>query len=200
MNEIEAAKLYRALLLDTLELAKGLDSVHKILAFTPEAAEGKIKKIVGSGYDLRPQKGNDLGEKLRNLFLDLLGAYNKVVALSSDSPTLPLELLNEAFAKLDSYEAVIGPCLDGGYYLIGTRTSKIEELFKDIDWSTEVVLRQTLERAQNIGFSIYRLQIWYDIDTWADVEQLMREIKSSKASSPFFARWTRKFLDHYLAN
>lgn len=200
LSEKAAAKLYKALLLDTLELVKSVDNSHRIIAFSPGATEDSMRKIVGAEFELKAQRGNDLGERLSNLFQDLLGAYSKVVVLGSDSPTLPPEVLQEAFTRLDSCEIVLGPCLDGGYYLVGAKTPQIKEVFKDIAWGTDVVLKQTIDRARSQGLNIFCLKMWYDIDTWADVEQLMRELKDNGGASPFLARWTKKFLRKYMAD
>jgi len=85
--------------------------------------------------------------------------------LNSDSPTLPTSLLVETAEVLarPGDRAVLGPSSDGGYYLLGLKQPHWR-MFEDIDWSTERVARQTLERAREIGLSVHTLPAWYDVD------------------------------------
>ena len=94
-----------------------------------------------------------------------------MVILDSDSPNLPSGYIYDGLECLDKADAVIGPCLDGGYYLIGL-SDHIPELFRDIPWSTGV----TLERAASVGIFLSLIDEWYDVDTWEDVVRLKRDL------------------------
>ena len=98
-----------------------------------------------------------------------------MVILDSDSPNLPSGYIYDGLECLDKADAVIGPCLDGGYYLIGLG-SHIPELFRDIPWSTSKVVVATLERTASIGLSVSLIDEWYDVDTWEDVMRLKRDM------------------------
>ena len=97
-----------------------------------------------------PQRGADLGERLATLLGELIGhGHRGAIAIDSDSPTLPMAYVAEAARLLASRGAdvVVGPCDDGGYYLIGVR-APCPRLFEGIPWSTDRVLSLTLERAR----------------------------------------------------
>ena len=108
--------------------------------------------------------------------MELQQGYEKVVILDSDSPNLPSGYIYDGLECLDKADAVIGPCLDGGYYLIGLG-SHIPELFQDIPWSTEKVTGATLERAASMGLSVSLIGEWYDVDTWEDMMRLKRDME-----------------------
>jgi glycosyltransferase A (GT-A) superfamily protein (DUF2064 family) len=77
-----------------------------------------------------------------------------------------VSLLEQAFDELNRVDVVLGPAMDGGYYLVGCRRY-LPELFSGIDWSGPHVLRQTVERLPaEVGFSV--LPPWYDVDTLDD--------------------------------
>ena len=78
--------------------------------------------------------------------------------------------------RLDDTDVILGPCDDGGYYLIGLRFPA-PEVFAGIPWSTSRVLDLTIERAREAGMTCERLPSCYDIDTWEDVERLMHDIQ-----------------------
>ena len=102
--------------------------------------------------------------------------------IGTDSPTLPSHLLSVAHSALATHDVVLGPADDGGYYLIGMNGLH-RSLFEVIDWSTERVLSQTLERARSAGLSVFLLPPWYDIDTGGDLARL--------ASDPLLRAHTR---------
>ncbi len=92
-------------------------------------------------------------------------------------PTLPTAMLVEAARALakPGDRVVLGGAEDGGYYLIGLKRPH-RRLFEDIDWSTDRVLRQTLERAAEIGLSVHALPIWYDVDDVASLRRLIGDL------------------------
>src|SRR5213076_3440316 len=94
-----------------------------------------------------------LGASLFDAADDLLAAgYGAACLVNSDSPTLPSSLLVDAARALSvpGDRLVLGPAEDGGYYLIGMKRPH-RRLFEDIDWSTELVFRQTLDRAAELA-------------------------------------------------
>ncbi|MCG5237840.1 DUF2064 domain-containing protein [Xanthobacter oligotrophicus] len=97
--------------------------------------------------------------------------------LNSDSPTLPPALLSEMAEVLarPGERAVLGPSTDGGYYVLALKTPRWR-LFEDIDWSTERVCQQTLERASEIGLDVHLLPPWYDVDDAAALRLLHGEV------------------------
>jgi glycosyltransferase A (GT-A) superfamily protein (DUF2064 family) len=106
-------------------------------------------------------------------------------------PTLPLDHVKQALTALENHDLVLGPALDGGYYLVGLKRMT-PELFADIPWSTDQVLRLTQEKALKIGLKTSSIQPWRDVDTLADLEALIEacnaESKKPKNDRVFSSR------------
>lgn len=116
----EAAKLYRAFILDTFHLAQGIAGASLFVAWTPEDGLAELRSALGNpDVEWTGQRGRDLGERLSNTFAVLGDEWDKIVVLGGDSPLLPPAYVEEAFAALDRHDVVLGPAEDGGYYLIG---------------------------------------------------------------------------------
>ncbi len=96
--------------------------------------------------------------------------HGKVVIVASDVPDLSARIMTDAINSLDNSDVVIGPCYDGGYYLIGMKELH-EELFHGISWGTERVYQQTLDAAKENGLTVNQLPILIDIDTEADLRR-----------------------------
>ena len=115
------------------------------------------------------QKGDDLGQRMLNAFADLLEiGYDKVIIIGSDLLDLNAEQVNTAFAQLDFNDIVIGPAIDGGYYLLGLK-NLYRNIFENKKWSTSSVLKDTLHDLQNC--KIHLLKELNDIDTFEDMQQ-----------------------------
>lgn len=119
-------------------------------------------------FDKRLQKKGDLGVKMRSAFSENPGG--KTVIIGSDCYDLQREHIEKAFDKLNSIDIVIGPANDGGYYLLGMK-GYYPELFDAIDWSTEKVLTQTLEKTKSLNLSVGFLEELVDLDTLRDLQQ-----------------------------
>ena len=97
--------------------------------------------------------------------------------LNADSPTLPAVTLEAAIVALrrPGDRVVLGPALDGGYYLIGLKRS-VPEMFHSIPWSTGRVMAATEARAGALGLAIERLPAWYDVDDGLALAALVQEL------------------------
>jgi uncharacterized protein len=171
ISSVDAAGLYRCFLLDRLKGIGALTGVDRGVAYTPEEAGGSFSAMPLDGFDLFPQRGADLGERLNNIFLDKLAmGYDAVSIVDSDSPDLPNSLITESLQLLLSKQAevVFGPCYDGGYYLVGMRKPH-PELFRNIPWSTARVLSLSLEKSRKSGINVKLLSFWNDLDTIEDL-------------------------------
>ena len=189
----QATDLYRCLLLDTLELMRQVEGVQSIIAYLPSDAGPFFRRFAPPGFDFVPQVGDDLGERLDNVLTYCLHkGYHQAVVMDSDSPTLPVAYLEQAFRELDdpTVDVVLGPCDDGGYYLIGLE-SPCSALFRGIVMSTPTVMAETLERAQEQGLRVACLPRWYDVDTSEELERLIEELRSQPDP---LAPHTRAFL------
>jgi uncharacterized protein len=172
----EAAQFYEALLKDTLVLAQKIEGVQLAVAITPPESYAYFKDITPPGTLLLPVDGVDIGVCLVRAISPLLElGYAKVLALNADGPSLPAGHLRQAVQALDTYDLVLGPGEDGGYYLVGMK-SMHREIFQGIEWSTPHVLQQTLVHAVRLGLNTALTSLWYDIDLPADVERLRQEL------------------------
>ena len=104
-------------------------------------------------------------------FTDLLADNSDgAIIIGSDCLDLTIGHLQAAAQALADHELVLLPAVDGGYALIGC-TSANPALFKDVAWSTEQVLAQTLENAERLNYRVSLLETVRDIDTLQDLEQ-----------------------------
>jgi rSAM/selenodomain-associated transferase 2/rSAM/selenodomain-associated transferase 1 len=128
-----------------------------------------MRQLLGDEVLYRTQRGAGLGERLSHAVGDAFrrGA-KKVIVIGTDCPDLDAYLLNDAAQALDRHDVVLGPALDGGYYLIGCRAHD-RRLFEGIDWGTSGVLAQTLIAAQRSGRDVHQLKALSDVDHAEDL-------------------------------
>lgn len=121
------------------------------------------------------QVPGDLGDRLRAAFETMFArGHERVVVVGTDIPDLTAAHVRRAGRLLERLPLVLGPCEDGGYYLIGQRAPGAD-LFSGVAWSTERVYRQTLERALAQGLAVGRLPTLYDVDTADDLRRFRAE-------------------------
>src|SRR5882724_9613631 len=192
----EAAELNTCFLRDIAAVISAAgERSQGVGVFTPARSEKEYEGILPSHFDLIPQRGNGFGERLTNAADDLLHVgFESCCLINSDSPTATAEAFREAVAQLRGADdrIVLGPSDDGGYYLIGMR-KLYRRLFQEIDWSTERVFDQTLERAREIGLNVHLLPKFYDVDDPATLRRLCNELLM-KNSRGDIAPATREFL------
>ncbi len=142
------------------------------------------------------QGEGNLGRKLIRVFSTSIRerpAWRHLV-IGSDGPSLPTDFLTQAFHALDDHDLVLGPAMDGGYYLIGASVL-FPELFTDIPWSTSRVFASTLERAAALGLKTARLPLWFDVDHPADLDRIRDGLgPPAVRAEPGSARRTRDLL------
>ena len=160
-----ALKIYNYLLSHTEKVIKQIDS-DKIIYYSVKVRNNDIWDDLI--YKKNLQKGNDLGLKMQNAFKDAFeNNYYKVIIVGSDLFDLKPEHITNAFKKLDQHDIVIGPALDGGYYLIGM--NKLHScIFKNKNWGTSTVLKDTLKDLQHLD--VFLLEELNDIDTFEDLK------------------------------
>ncbi|UKN01684.1 TIGR04282 family arsenosugar biosynthesis glycosyltransferase [Paracrocinitomix mangrovi] len=126
------------------------------------------------------QQGNDLGEKMENAFAHGFSlGYDKVVGVGSDLPDLNASIILEGFDALETADTVFGPSADGGYYLLGMKRL-YKEIFKDIPWSTDTVLSDTLTALSKTERSVNLLTELNDIDNIEDLKSSSIAYKFTK--------------------
>ena len=121
---------------------------------------------------VRLQTGRDLGDRLANAVSDCFDAgYLRVVALGVDSPVLTDSALRSAIDRLRNVDLVLGPCHDGGYYVIGLSRPELS-IFSGIDWGSAQVFQETEERAKALGLSRLVMEPLFDVDRPEDLSRL----------------------------
>ena len=172
-----AANLHRQMVEQTLAEVRQLQrlqadleplSVEIWFAGAAEAA-AQMRDWLGDTWRYQAQQGDDLGERLRAANQSAFSAgMQPVITIGSDCPGLTAEIIQQAFRLLTQNDLVLGPAQDGGYYLIGLR-SYWPQLFCNITWSSELVLRQSVEIATHLGLSIGYLETLADVDRPEDL-------------------------------
>jgi len=163
--------------------------------YTPVGAESAYIDVLPADFSLLPQRGGEFGERLYFAVEDLFKCgFDSLCLIDSDSPTVPAENFEQAVELLSTSEdrVVLGPSDDGGYYLIGVKKPH-RHLFEQIDWSTERVLNQTMQRATEIGVEVKLLPTGYDVDDDACLRRLCNELIGEQGEDSV-APSTRKFL------
>jgi len=170
-----------------------------IAVYTPVGAESAYTDILPADFGLLPQRGDKFGERLYLAISDLFKCgFKSVCLIDSDSPMVPAENFADSVELLSMTEdrVVLGPSDDGGYYLIGVKKPH-RHLFEQIDWSTERVLNQTMQRATEIGIEVKLLPTGYDVDDDATLRRLCNELLTDTTSVDI-APHTREFLASFV--
>ncbi|MFO1155050.1 MAG: TIGR04282 family arsenosugar biosynthesis glycosyltransferase [Rhodospirillales bacterium] len=177
----EAAALSRSFIADVAALVADVArSAACGLAIHAPTADGleDLQDVLPDGLPLLVQRGADLGERLLHATQDLLAVgFAGVCFIGADSPTLPAALLEQAVGELrrPGDRIVLGPAIDGGYYLLGLKRAHAE-LFRGVSWSSNLVLAQTLCRIAGSRLPVTLLPLWYDVDDLASLQLLMHEL------------------------
>lgn len=160
-----ALELYQLLLKHTFDVTKNL-TCEKIVYYSEHIEKGDIWEE--SVFQKKVQRGNDLGERMKNAFSDGFDAgYSNIVIIGSDLYDLKEKDLETAFSELQNYDYVVGPAQDGGYYLIGKKSLN-STVFENKTWGSDSVLQDTLKDLKNENITL--LEERNDIDTLDDLE------------------------------
>lgn len=178
LGDQTALDIYKFLLDHTVSITKSL-KVTKQVHYSEKIHENDIWD--NSVYQKKQQVGVDLGERMKNAFLEgFQNGYTNIIIIGSDMYDLTSEDITAAFKKLDKTDFVVGPAVDGGYYLLGMRKLK-PEIFSNKNWGTSTVLKDSLQDLE--GENTTLLAIKNDVDYYSD-------IKEHEAFQKFFTRNT----------
>ena len=197
----QAADLYRCFLQDRIGAILTMKQPELAIAYTPSDARDAFVPLGGNGLRLFPQEGKNLGERLNNIFLKSLAeGFDAVCVIDSDSPDLPMTAVRESFERLQSgrTDVVLGPCHDGGYYLVGMRKPH-PELFVDIPWRTGRVLADTIEKARLHEVRVDLLPRWNDLDTIEDLIDFYDLHRDAAAGKGWAGEKTFRYLNRLRA-
>ena len=182
-NNDEALGIYKFLLEKTRKVTEGLNAEKHLFYSDQICFEDEWDEIL---YYKHQQADGDLGHRMLSAFQTCFqlndGAESKVIIIGSDCPYLSEEIIVSAFSALDNHEVVIGPTFDGGYYLLGMK-QLYADLFNNLPWSTEEVLKLTLEKIKLLGLTYTKTVQLNDIDTyndWLTYQKVMQSISCNK--------------------
>ena len=170
IGDAAASAVAEALLADTIALCESIPGPALILAYTDD--EEYFAGLVADRWQLLRQEGAGLGERLENALAALRPSHDDgTVFLGMDAPHVPPEFLLQAFEALGESDTVLGPCDDGGYYLLGVRGTWPSGILGSVRWSTEHAYDDTRAAFANSELGCAALPPWYDVD---DVDSLQR--------------------------
>jgi rSAM/selenodomain-associated transferase 1 len=188
---------YCCLLDDTLALARSLGDLE-VAVMCPESDVDELARLAGMPLAGKPasvvaQKGEGLAAGLTSVFAHFAeGHRRRIIAFNSDSPHLPRSVLEDAFETLAAHDVVVGPTHDGGYYLVGAKTSH-PTLFAGDGMGTSSALERLLARARALELSVGFAAPFYDIDVADDLTRLAEELRLAPARAPRTAAWLKEW-------
>jgi uncharacterized protein len=172
VGEQEACRVYRTLVeLQLRFIPKGWEVE---ICFSPASALPVMKEWLGQSYQYHPQVEGDLGMRMAAAVLrQQPSAQRPVILVGGDCPYLSDVVLEECATLLNRHQVVIGPSLDGGYYLLGLQ-SYVADFFQEMPWSTESVFSETMRRAERQGLCPALLPVLEDVDDKAGWERAQK--------------------------
>jgi hypothetical protein len=178
-SPVWAAEAATAFLLDGVDrYATSADA--RMLVYAPAQDREFFAHLAGTNYQLLPQAEGDLGCRMREFFLARMQTgQERIVVLGTDSPTLPVSYVDQAFALLETADVVLGPALDGGYYLLGC-ARRLPPIFAGIVWSSHTVFADTIARLHDPTWNLALLAPWYDVDTSDDWRFLQTHVAAMR--------------------
>ena len=181
LNDEITLNLYKCFVTDLIESLK-VGEYTLVIAFYPVELDDKVISWLGAEHSYTPQVGKHLGKRMENAFKDtFMEGFNEVLVIGSDIPDITPLLINKAFEAFKNHDAVIGPCVDGGYYLIGfTKKTFLPDIFKGIKWGTERVFKDTMGVFSKKNYKVYVLPKLRDIDRIEDLKAFYKKSKKTK--------------------
>jgi len=197
LSPAAVTSFYCCLLEDTLALARSLSNVE-VAIMCPDSDVNELVQLAGAQLanieaSVVAQKGEGLAAGLTSVFAHFADAHpRRIIAFNSDSPHLPRSVLEDAFETLAAHDVVVGPTLDGGYYLVGAKASH-PTLFAGDGMGTSTALERLLSRARALELSVGFADAFYDIDVADDLIRLAEELRLAPARAPRTARWLKEW-------
>ncbi len=185
-GETFTLKLYECFVRDMLKKLGTVES-HVHLFLTPgDTVPAMHRWLAGTGerFPVHAQEGRDLGERMAHAFGHMFRVgCETCIIIGSDLPDLPVPVLEEALESLSGSEAVIGPTVDGGYYLLGFRRDTFcRDVFRGIPWSTDTVFQETMEIFRRRGYRVKTLRRRRDVDDARDLDAFIERNRAGDFS------------------
>src|SRR5215472_2324078 len=182
-----AAQLAEAFLEDTVATVRTLAWAECIIA-----AATRFERPYFKPAEVWLQSEGDLGERLEKILRLALKRREIVLAIGDDTPNLPAAYLDNARKALDTADAVLGPSLEGGFYLIGLKDCPVG-LLAEIQWSHSTTLAATTAKLDQFGMKTVLINPWYDVNGHDDLERLRRQLVGDPAAAPKTAALLQRF-------
>ncbi len=172
----KAAALYRRFVQKTLETCR-TSGLETVISCHPGHSLKDFMAWLGSDYTFIAQNGPDIGFKMRDCFERVFSlGFSEAILIGSDLPHLPVSFIETAAREVKEADLVLGPAMDGGYYLVAMKKDGFfPRLFDGIPWSTPDVLAKTLEKIDASRKNVFLLPVLRDIDTLEDLTAVSRE-------------------------
>ena len=172
--------LYKSFVNDQLDMLRNLP-FDVTICYHPSSTRQLVRNWLIHETYFMAQSGENLGQRMKNAFEKIFSqGYRQALLIGSDLPTLPSSVIHDAFDHLDLHDAVIGPCEDGGYYLVGfCKDSFSEEVFSGISWGTAKVFDQTLIRLNEKNINFHLTAPLRDIDEYIDLLWLKNSLEKN---------------------
>lgn len=161
-----------------------------VLACSPDSAGCDLARALEVEFDLIANQGDgDLGRRMLRVWNDV-AAHGPAAFFGMDSPDIPDAAFMEIPRALSGHDAAIGRTPDGGYWTLAARRC-LPVLLTGIDWGTDAVYDATVQRAQQGGVSLARLDDWFDVDHPDDVRDLITRLDGRRGGDPAITRLAR---------
>jgi len=170
VGDQRAAEIYSEMSKTIIDNVSESNGYETVIFFTPPEKENEIRNwLRNKQCSITPQTGETLGNKIVNAFARVFSSgSDKAVIIGTDCIDVSSQTITQAINSLENVDVVLGPAEDGGYYLLGLNRP-VPEIFQEIEWSTDRVLHQTLERLKEMKLSYELLKTLKDIDTLEDL-------------------------------
>jgi len=174
LGAIGAANLHRALAHHTIATLHAFNPEVRYTGGNVALMRDWLSNLNLGDLNYVEQGNGDLGDRMAQGFVEAFRqGFTRIVMIGTDCPAIDADLIKKAFSELSSFDLVLGPASDGGYYLIGLQVM-IPELFKSITWSTDSVLQNTLAIADRLSLTYSLLPTLSDIDRPDDLIEAKR--------------------------
>lgn len=177
VGDVKALEIYNQLVQHTVAETLKVTEAVKLLFYFPHIDDQDL--FLDPSIRKFQQINGDLGDKMSDAFSKALSEYDQAIIIGTDCPYIDSDLLTNALMSLHSHDIVIGPAEDGGYYLLGMNKLHAR-LFDQMEWSTDTVFSETLQRAENLELTVQELITLSDIDYASDWKKYQQLIQSQQ--------------------
>ncbi|MCL2367226.1 MAG: TIGR04282 family arsenosugar biosynthesis glycosyltransferase [Oscillospiraceae bacterium] len=184
LTGVQCCLLHEAFLADIHStLLKATTEFDLIVFYTPEGNIDTLQALLSNAASFIPQCGENIGEKMDHAITAMLTlGYKKCLLIGSDIPHLNADTIDESFEMLNHHDLVICPTLDGGYYLIGSKTP-CRTVFEIPEFGTSSVFEKTLAAAKSTGRSYAVSTATFDIDLPSDLLKLAKLLDETESTT-----------------